>query len=242
MVVLRPFFSYLGSKWRLSRYYDSPRFDRIIEPFAGSAGYSLRYHDREVYLSDKDPVIAGIWKWLIEAATEDDLLSLPILEKGDYLPAFTDIPEPARNLMGFWIHQGSFSPADSMSGFGAGSNGTKRNYCEVYIERCAAQLQYIRHWKIANLPYGELHNSKATWFVDPPYTSKGYKYIFGSEGINYHHLSRWCTGRNGQVIVCENLGANWLPFRRFREINGNTMPNGSGGSNLRSIEAVWSNS
>jgi hypothetical protein len=40
---VRPFFSFFGSKWRVAPHYPAPERDLIIEPFAGSAGYSLRH-------------------------------------------------------------------------------------------------------------------------------------------------------------------------------------------------------
>jgi site-specific DNA-adenine methylase len=62
---LRPFLRYYGGKWSLAPSYPEPRFATIIEPFAGAAGYSLRYADRRVTLVEKYPVIAGIWRYLI---------------------------------------------------------------------------------------------------------------------------------------------------------------------------------
>jgi site-specific DNA-adenine methylase len=49
---LRPFFTYTGGKYRLAPRYPEPRHNLIIEPFAGSAGYSLRHPEREVLLID----------------------------------------------------------------------------------------------------------------------------------------------------------------------------------------------
>jgi hypothetical protein len=48
---LRPFFGYYGGKWRDAvKHYPPPEHTRIVEPFAASAGYSLRYPDRKVIL------------------------------------------------------------------------------------------------------------------------------------------------------------------------------------------------
>lgn len=62
---LKPFFTYFGGKYRLAPKYPKPMYNTIVEPFAGSAGYSLRYPEREVILNDLDPVISGIWEYLI---------------------------------------------------------------------------------------------------------------------------------------------------------------------------------
>lgn len=44
---LKPFFTYFGGKYRIAPRYPKPQYNTIIEPFAGSAGYSLRYPERE---------------------------------------------------------------------------------------------------------------------------------------------------------------------------------------------------
>ena len=50
---LRPFFGYYGGKWRDAvKHYPAPQFDIVMEPFAGSAGYALRYAERNVVLCD----------------------------------------------------------------------------------------------------------------------------------------------------------------------------------------------
>ena len=46
-------FSYYGSKSKLVDYYPPPKFDKIIEPFAGSARYSLKYWQNDILLIDK---------------------------------------------------------------------------------------------------------------------------------------------------------------------------------------------
>jgi site-specific DNA-adenine methylase len=52
---LKPFFCYYGGKWRAAPHYPAPEHDRIIEPFAGAAGYSMRYPQKRVALYEKDP-------------------------------------------------------------------------------------------------------------------------------------------------------------------------------------------
>src|SRR3990167_8941757 len=51
---LRPFWTYYGGKWKVGPRYPVPLHDTIIEPFAGAAGYSLRYFDRKIILIEKD--------------------------------------------------------------------------------------------------------------------------------------------------------------------------------------------
>lgn len=76
MTGLRPFWRYYGAKWRIAPRYPAPRHRTIVEPFAGAAGYSLRYPDRDVILVEKYHVIAEIWRWLI-AATPDEVRAIP---------------------------------------------------------------------------------------------------------------------------------------------------------------------
>ncbi len=56
--------SYYGAKTSIVDYYPKPKFDKIIEPFAGTARYALKYFDRDVLLVDKYDVIVKIWRWL----------------------------------------------------------------------------------------------------------------------------------------------------------------------------------
>ena len=81
-------------------------------------------------------------------------------------------------------------------------------------ERIASQLQHIRHWQVRCADYRTLSDEGfATWFVDPPFRGKaGRRYRFGSSAIDYEQLGKWCLERLGQVMVCEQLGAGWLPF------------------------------
>src|SRR6266849_5328851 len=58
-------FSYYGGKSKIAHKYPQPIHDMIIEPFAGGASYSLLYSDRDVFLNDKDPVTASVWRFLL---------------------------------------------------------------------------------------------------------------------------------------------------------------------------------
>src|SRR5580765_4357242 len=82
---LRPFWRYYGSKWRAAPRYPAPTHATIIEPFAGAAGYALRYPDRNVILVEKYACIAGIWRWLI-GASRADVLAVPVVDSTGDLP------------------------------------------------------------------------------------------------------------------------------------------------------------
>ena len=76
----------------------------------------------------------------------------------------------------------------------------------------------IKNWTIEQLSYEQIPNQDAHWHIDPPYNNKaGSNYICGSAGIDYDHLAAWCKSREGVVQVCENEGADWLPFETAYE-------------------------
>ena len=66
-----PMFSLYGGKWRLAPRYGPPRHERVIEPFAGAAGYSTRWEPKKVILIERDPMIFGIWDYLIKATPSE---------------------------------------------------------------------------------------------------------------------------------------------------------------------------
>lgn len=232
---LKPFFQYFGSKNRLALRYPAPRHDTIIEPFAGSAAYSLCYPDRQIVLCDASPKIRAIWNWLI-CADPEEIMALPV--------AFERISEltvrdEAKWLMGFWV-QGAVGRACNVRSSWSSQQGVGVKYWnEKTKERIASQVGYIRHWQVSDAPSFEcLPDSRATWFVDPPYQVKGTTYEYGSANIDFASLGVWCKSRQGQVIVCENDGADWLPFRAFRTVAASTRKTKEG---RVSREVIWTN-
>ena len=219
---LRPFFSYYGSKWRLSSRYARPVYGKVIEPFAGSACYSLLYPEKEIELVDVSEAVCLVWQYLI-GVTESEIRSLPLLEDKEKIP--TSLPIEAQYLIGFWVSKGCSYPRKSMSGRpGCGYWG------DMIRSRIARQLKHIRHWSIRRSSYSDIENTKATWFVDPPYQVGGKHYPHHE--IDYTDLATWCKTRNGQVIVCENDKASWLPFDLLHHTKG---------IRKNSVEVVWGN-
>lgn len=219
-------FSYFGSKSKIANYYPPPKYGKIIEPFAGSARYSLKWFDREVILVDKYDVIINIWKWLQKCSTED-IRRLPDLKAGDNIRNFSFDCEEAKNLMGFMICGGGARPQwkASLQGFGGEVSVAKKKVIN--------SLHKIKHWKIICGEYTELENIEATWFIDPPYQFGGHKYFHNNIDIDYEKLAIWCKERIGQTIVCENTKATWLPFKPMKKIQGADQTN--------LTEAIWSN-
>ena len=213
--------SYYGSKSKIIDLYPSPKFDKIIEPFAGSVRYALKYYDRDVLLVDKYPVIVDLWKWL-QQCTEKDILSLPNVNSGDDIRTL-GLCEEALLLIGFEINRGSIAPKNIVASF---QNWNLRKY------DISKQLYKIRHWKIVCGSYEDIDNQDATWFVDPPYQFGGEHYKENNEAIDFENLSDWCKSRNGQAIVCENTKADWMEFYPMIEFSG---------AYTKTVEAIWSN-
>jgi hypothetical protein len=230
---VRPFFSYYGGKWLAAPAYPAPRHDLIVEPFAGSAGYATRHHTRNVLLVDADPTIAALWAYLI-AVRASEIRALPlVVESTDALP----VAEEARSLIGFWLNKGCASPRKRPSAWMRSGIRPGCFWGEAVRDRLAVQVEQIRHWQVANDNYEAAPDVEATWFVDPPYIAAGRHYVFSLRVGAYEYLADFCRARRGQAIVCEQAGATWLPFRRFRSIKG-TEGRGRKG---RSDEVVWTN-
>jgi hypothetical protein len=200
--------SYYGSKSKLVNLYPEPIHDKIIEPFAGSARYSLKYWDKDVLLIDKYEPIIKMWHWL-QQATEKDLDNLPVPKKGESLFDF-NLSEGEHLFLSFIVSEGVASPRNIV---------TKRASSRVNhkIQTTKDILHKIKHWDIRLGDYNDIINEKATWFIDPPYFKGGEHYPKGSKYIDYKELANWCKSRQGQVIVCENDNANWLPFTNLKE-------------------------
>lgn len=228
---MRPLFRFFGSKWTLAPHYPPPRFPVIVEPFAGSAGYSTRYYKRQVILVERDPKIAELWRWLI-AAKPDDVRDLPLLEPGESIPE--SVTGGARWLVGFWCAMTTAHPQRILC---AGS--VKRKPLSMWgtsiRERTATAVAKIKHWTIIEGDYTAAPDIDATWCIDPPYQGAGRFYTHGSKAIDFSQLADWTRSRHGQVIACENVGAEWLPFRRFRTGHAATR----GGEGRTTAEAIW---
>jgi site-specific DNA-adenine methylase len=225
---MRPMFKYMGGKWRVAKHYPRPRYGTVVEPFAGSAGYSSYWVDSidKAILNDLDPKLASIWRWLIRAEREE-ILELPLLAVGEAIP---DWVTGARR---------EFLARRSMSSAKPWYKWTALGYFTQAVKaRVADDLAKIRTWESHNLDYKELPDIEATWFIDPPYVGRlGGMYEFGNKWFDYSALADWCMSRRGQVIVCENEGADWLPFRQLATVRGCVRS----GKEMASREVIWTN-
>lgn len=222
--MMQPFFSFYGCKYRGARYYPAP-VGSVIEPFAGAAGYSTYYEPARVSLVDADPIIVGVWQYLIRV-TAAEVRALPDVPVGETVDNLR-VPQEARWLLGFWCNHGSAQPKRTMTAMA--HRASRAASCWPGVRpRIAAQVERIRHWKIALGSYADIREPAGTWFVDPPYHGAGKHYRV--HDVNYAHLGCWCWQRDGFVIACENVGAAWLPFRPLRRVKSM-----SGASH----EAIW---
>lgn len=242
-MILRPFFRYYGAKWRAvhAGLYPQPQHKRIVEPFAGAAGYALHYPSHAVTLVDRDPVIVGIWRWLI-STTPDHVRSIPLVDDVADLPE--SLPLGAKDLIGFSMNAATSSPRKTLSAGSRKLREAGRNFygwTEAMRERVATQVPFIKHWQVHQADYTivgpgwnqpVIESQPATWFVDPPYVGAGKHYKFGPDYVNYAHLGEWCRALPGQTIVCESPDATWLPFRSIGTVK-------SGPRSRQTREAVW---
>lgn len=200
-------FKYYGSKHKLAGRYPAPAHGVIIEPFGGSAAYSVFHRKRakRVVILEKDERVCELWHRLLKMdAAEIERLPDPVegSRSDDVLVAFAaarttaDIPE--RFIVSSRM-VGRFRPM---------------------VQRIAGVVDECRHFEVKRGDYREAPEIAATWFVDPPYAYAGGRwdrrgggrYRHHNRNIDYRVLGAWCGGRAGQVIVCEQDGANWLPF------------------------------
>lgn len=229
---LRPFFGFYGGKWRdAPKNYPTPAYEQIVEPFAGSAGYAVRYYDRRVTLCERDPIIAGVWRYLI-AAKASEILKIPDVPLNGSVDDLTQTSEEARWLVGFWLNRGTARPRKRPSLWMRDGIRPGSFWGDRVRNTIASQVDAIRHWKIVEGNFDKAPNIAATWFIDPPYQRAGSHYRFGASGLDYDELAEWCRGRRGQVIVCENEGADWLPFEPLARVK--TTRTGR-----RSVEVRW---
>jgi site-specific DNA-adenine methylase len=231
----RYFFKYFGSKWARVEQYPAPAYSTIVEPFAGSASYACRYHDRRVILADTNPRIVGIWQYLIRVSPAE-LMALPMLANGQTTNDLT-IPQEARWLIGYWLTPNTSRPMVRPCSWMRQGHRPNSYWSPFARELLARQVELIRHWKIIHGSYEHIENREATWFVDPPYQHVARDAYRGHP--NFDALATWCRSRRGQTIVCEQMGANWLPFHSMANVRTRHARTGGATGKTRNIEALW---
>lgn len=208
-------FPYYGGKRMLAPHYPPPRESLIVEPFAGGAAYAI-YHLRKdptlrALLYEKNARVYGLWRRLL-AMTPEAVLALPVFDSGDMTDDFLIMTTEYSNAI-------------------AGCRKV------TVTPRMAARIPHMLKdvaWTLSlvqgrvDVIYGDYREApdiRATWFIDPPYqtqvglsaTAKGNGYgHFRASRLDFGVLAEWCRTRQGQVIVAEQAGADWLPFTPLR--------------------------
>ena len=219
---------YYGSKSKVIKHYPSPLYGTVIEPFAGSAQYALKYWENDVILIDKYDVIIRIWQWL-QKCSPNDILQTRKLKYGQSTDDFEWDCIERKWLVGFIITGAPSVPKKTASKWKTVLRPNTQSY---KLNLIAKELHKIKHWEIKQGEYTDIKNQTATWFIDPPYQHGGEHYKHGSKDIDYSALAEWCQTRVGQVIACEKEGADWLDFHYLTKSRGNQKT---------STEVMWTN-
>jgi hypothetical protein len=163
-----------------------------------------------VILVEKDPRVCEIWERLLDM-DEDDLLNYPIPKAGERTSDFLLMTSACSNRI---------ARTKEMI-------VTKRMpvVLKRMFKQIAAVLPHVKgRIEIIEGNYTKAPNIAATWFIDPPYhvngrpqqRGMGYAEECNSASLDYAKLAEWCRKRKGQKIVCEQKGAEWLPFEHLR--------------------------
>ena len=220
---MRPFFSYYGSKFTGAKHYGRPRGDIVIEPFAGSACYSLYWNCKNVKLYDKSSDICILWDFLINCS-EKDIQNIPTTFED--VTCIEKLNNEEKLLVGFWISKGRSEPAKYPSPWYFSHMIEAEKQCKVWgaavKKRIIKQKPMIKKWEIENCSYDKIPNAlmkdnSIHWHIDPPYNNKaGGRYPESS--LDYRKLANWCNNIDGSFDVCENVGADWLDFEPLYEV------------------------
>ena len=208
--ILRPFFSYYGAKWTGAKHYGAPRREVVIEPFAGSACYSTRWASSRVRLYDVSLDICDLWDFLIHSS-ESDILDIP--DSFEDIGEILSLPRGAQLLVRFWVAKGRAEPSNVISPwyFKWRSDHSCRVWGAAVKRRIVEQKPFIKNWTIDQCSWEKIPLIDAHWHVDPPYNNAPGKRYPNSD-VDFELLSDWCRNLPGAVDVCENEGADWLPF------------------------------
>lgn len=235
---MKPFFSYYGSRWTMARHYTAPTCSTVVEPFAGSSGYSTYWEPETAHLVDLNPDVIDIWRYLI-AATPSEIMALPT--RVESVADLADLSDGARYLILFWANRGRAETPSDLSPWYFRYRDDRD--CKVWgpaaRERIASQVGRIKLWTATCGDYRTAPVSPSTHVhVDPPFaTDAGRRYRYSD--VDYGDLAEWCRSIDAaHVQVCEGASATWLPFREVRE-SETTRGKRDGG---RFAEGVWERS
>jgi len=221
--VTGPLFKWFGSKWSASKYYPAPTHEIVVEPYAGSAGYSLRHADKRVSLAEKNQQVRTLWYWLIKEARESDIREIPLnIPEGTDIRSL-DLSYGQSLLLKHWQRTNNVGNCWTVSPWG----NKPGQWTENTRSRVASEFHLIKHWQIDCDAFNLFNEAEefaktdepCTWFIDPPYE---FNYQYRLDPIDYNMLASSINNLPGQIIVCEAICSktgkvpNWLPFEPFR--------------------------
>ena len=210
-------FYYFGRKWALAARYPRPAHELVVEPFAGSMSYSLFHRPTRALGLDADPNVVDAW----HHATSRTRASL----------AAHPLPDVGARITDRWQMMAASSHGTAVATSALVTDRLRRDL-RNQASFAARHVDYARRaidYQLGH--YRDAPDVEATWFIDPPYQHvlRGYT----RADLDFEELGAWCRTRRGLVIVCEQLGADWLPFEPLASIVGTT--------NKATTEAVWVN-
>ena len=212
-------FPYFGRKARNAGLYPAPRYPNVMEPFAGSLAYSLHFRPQTVEARDLDERLVALWQRGVEMGATG---------------VFPMPPEVGTKTDDLLVKLASYSEHASTSGTMTVTSRMIRDWPSLTRNMAEAGRWAAGRVFYQQGDYRDLPNLEATWFIDPPYqfaNRRGYRH--GASGIDFDALAEWCQSRRGQVIVCEQEGADWLPFKPLYSLSSHR------GS--KSTEVIWTN-
>lgn len=210
-------FPYFGRKARSAALYPAPKYPLVIEPFAGSMAYTLHHRPGAAIGLELDSRVVDLWNLGVKMGLAGKV-PLP--------------PELGSKTDELLVKLASYSEHALTSGTMTVTSRMLRDWGPMTRKmaesgRWAADHVIYRHGSYLDSP-----NYEATWFIDPPYQHANRRgYMHGADDIDYRELARWVQTRRGQVIVCEQEGADWLPFTPLYELASH--------HGAKSTEMVW---
>lgn len=210
-----PLFKHFGGKWMATKAgkYPVPLPGLpIFEPYAGSAGYSLNHCTSEVTIWEDDPHLVALWRWLINVATQESILRIPVnLIEGTDIRNISGLSDGQQLLVKHWQRTNNVGDCWTVSAWG---NKPGQWTCNTR-ERVAREVLQIKHWKFHPIKY----DMPGTYFFDPAYEFN-YQYRFKTP-FDYDQMvyNISLIPKGSRVIVCEaacpKTGAvpTYSPFR-----------------------------
>ena len=147
-------FYYFGRKARLAGKYPAPQYETVIEPFAGSAAFSLTYQPMRAILLEKDQRIVDLWDRLCRMS-EIELLNEPDLVAG----SMTD---------DLW-HMLAMGSEHALTSRSLRVSTKAVNEFRKAKKVAASLLKTALRYEYKQGDYTNAPDIEATWFIDPPY-------------------------------------------------------------------------